>query len=90
MEEGDDITAWNFFPRKVFVGNRAYAGFANGFYAFSDVSNIAPCVNCWELITGVPLILFGPDQENVQWEIHFCDGCMKLLGIDKMLTRSRA
>ena len=90
MEEGDDIAAWNFFLPRIFIRNKAVSAYASWFYAFSDVSNISPCVNCWRLVTGVPLILFGPDQKNVQWEIHFCDDCVKLLGIDKMLTRSMA
>lgn len=50
-------------------------------------ANIGPCLNCWKLIPGTPIILFLDQGKG--GELDFCFKCAQELGIlDKALGRS--
>lgn len=54
-------------------------------YLFRMVGNHTICNNCLKFIVGVPLILWGPDRKEPEWEAHFCNVCTKELKLDQLI-----
>lgn len=65
-----DVVGWEFSDRPITLVGREWP-------ALKSRANIGPCLNCWKLIVGVPIILF-PNEEV---ELDFCHECVKELGI---------
>jgi len=49
------------------------------FYPIVSISNVGPCLNCWKLIPGAPLILFIDGGRG--GELNFCFECAHKLNI---------
>jgi len=47
--------------------------------------NVALCLNCQELVVGIPIVLFLDEGEK--GELDFCERCAKDLGVLDALTR---
>ena len=72
-----DMAGWEFSDRTITLKGREWP-------TLKARGNIGPCLSCWKLIVGVPLILW-PDDGEV--ELDFCFGCAVELGILDQLAR---
>ncbi len=71
-----DILGWTFSPLRVAFGDW------NG-QPLASRPNVGPCLNCWRLIIGVPLILFDP---NGAYQMDFCFECVENLQLMNLMT----
>lgn len=79
-EDGDldrepDIVGWTLSPQLVRLG------VWNG-QPLTYRANIGPCLNCWKLVVGVPLILFPAAGA---YEMDFCFKCVEDLQLMKQM-----
>jgi len=72
---GDDIVGWVFADEPITILGKQ-------FYPIVSRANVGPCLNCWKLVIGVPLILF-PNESS---QLDFCFPCANELGILKSLV----
>jgi hypothetical protein len=75
--ESFDISGWVFSHEVLKIVGREFP-------TLRTRVNVGPCFNCWKLIAGVPIILF---PENGEYEVDFCDVCVKELGILEAMLR---
>lgn len=76
----EDVVGWKVGEKPVSLGK------VGNFYPLLSRANNAYCASCGLIITGVPLILWGPNApENVQWEVNFCWQCAGKLDLSRML-----
>lgn len=75
--EDVDVAGWEFSERVIPLAGRKWL-------TLKSRVNIGPCLNCWKLVVGVPLILF-PEDGKV--ELDFCFKCAEELGILNLLTK---
>lgn len=68
-----DIAGWDFSDRKLHMAGKEWP-------TLKVRANIGPCLNCWKLVVGVPLILWPGDGKV---ELDFCFKCAEELGILK-------
>lgn len=73
-----DLIGWKFSERTISIAGREW-------YTLKGRMNIGPCLNCWKLVVGVPLILF-PEDGKV--ELDFCFKCAEELGVLDLLKPS--
>lgn len=73
-----DFAGWEFSHKVLKFAGREWP-------TLESRANIGPCLNCWKLVVGVPLILW---PENGEVELDFCFKCADELGILKTLVRS--
>ena len=79
-EDGDlehelEIVGWTLSEHIVRVG------VWNG-HPLTYRANIGPCLNCWKLVVGVPLILFPADGG---YQMDFCFKCVEDLQLMKLM-----
>lgn len=76
-EDVFDVCGWVFSHSKLHIVGREFP-------TLRSHLNAVPCLNCWKLIVGVPVILF---LENGEYEADFCDTCIQELGILEMMLK---
>jgi len=74
----EDVAGWLFSENTVHL-------FAKEWTPIKARANVGPCLNCWRLIVGTPIILFL--QEGKAGEIDVCVKCAEETGILKALIR---
>lgn len=67
-----DIAGWEFMDKPVKL-------FGKKFIPLKSRANVGPCLSCWKLVVGVPLILFIDKGRG--GELDFCFTCAQKLGI---------
>ena len=72
-----DVAGWEFSDRTITLAGREWP-------TLKSRVNIGPCLNCWKLVVGVPLILWPGDGDV---ELDFCFSCAAELGILDSLRR---
>ncbi len=77
FDEVFDICGWVFSHRKFHIADKEFP-------TLMSRLNTGPCLNCWKLIVGIPVILF---PESGEYEIDFCDACVEELGILKAMLK---
>ena len=80
-EGGDyfDMVGWEYSHKVIKIAGREWP-------TFKSRCNVGPCLNCWKLVVGVPLILC-PGKGDV--ELNFCLDCAKELDILDSLSRGK-
>jgi len=77
--ENVDAAGWTFSERIIPIAGRRWV-------ALKSLANIGPCLNCWKLVVGIPLILW---PSNAKVELDFCFNCAAELSIlDQLKERS--
>jgi hypothetical protein len=71
VEFHQDFAGWEFSDRMMTIARKELP-------TLKSRLNIGPCLNCWKLVVGVPLILLAQDGSV---EIDFCWSCAEELGI---------
>jgi hypothetical protein len=74
-----DVAGWEFSDKTITLAGREWS-------TLKSRINIGPCLNCWRLVVGVPLILW-PEDGDV--ELDFCFDCAGELGILDRLKGGR-
>ena len=77
VPERVDSAGWEFSDRTITLAGREWS-------TLKSRVNIGPCLSCWKLVVGVPLILWPGDGEV---ELDFCFSCAAELGILESLRR---
>lgn len=73
-----DGVGWKFSHRVLKIAGREWP-------TLKSRANIGPCLSCWKLVVGVPLILWPEDGEV---ELDFCFKCAEELGILETMLRA--
>ena len=73
-----DVAGWEFSERDLGIAGREWP-------TLKSRANIGPCLSCWKLVVGVPLILWPSDGDV---ELDFCFKCAEELGILDLLKPS--
>jgi hypothetical protein len=77
--EHTDVAGWEFSDRTLNIAGREWP-------TLKGRANIGPCLNCWNLVVGVPIILWPSDGKV---EIDLCFKCAKELGILDLMKPSK-
>jgi len=56
---------------------------------YGGMAEVYPCVACWRLIVGVPLLLFESNRVGASGAVAFCHGCVEARGLWQMLESGR-
>jgi len=71
-EDSHDVAGWEFHERPITIQGHQLI-------PLKSKANIGPCLHCWKLIVGVPLILFIDQGKG--GEIDLCFPCAEKLGV---------
>ena len=73
-----DVAGWEFSDRTINIAGREWP-------TLKSRVNTGPCLNCWKLVVGIPLILWPEDGEV---ELDFCFKCAEEIGVLDLLKPS--
>lgn len=73
-----DVAGWEYVDEAVTFAGREWT-------PLKSRTNVALCLNCEELVVGIPIVLFL--DSGRRGELDFCDECARELGILDLLVR---